>query len=77
MDGIAPRFLNELRSEARRNMLRNFNQSWMEGFLPQAWKYVVIIPILKPGKPAGRRVYTGLYHVIDLVPLQGVWEDGY
>jgi hypothetical protein len=35
-------------------MLDTFNKSWREGVCPQAWKDVVIVPILKPGKPVGQ-----------------------
>ena len=33
-------------------MLCCFNRSWREGVLPHSWRNAVIVPILKPGKPA-------------------------
>jgi hypothetical protein len=44
-DGLAPRFLKNLEEVSRSFMLDTFNKSW---------KDVVIVPILKPGKPEGQ-----------------------
>jgi hypothetical protein len=53
-DGLVPRFLKNLGEVFRSFMLDTFNRSWREGVCPQAWKDVVIVPILKPGKPEGQ-----------------------
>ena len=52
-DMIAPLFLRNMGSTAQDFVLGCFNQSWREGVCPQYWRDAIIIPQLKPGKPAG------------------------
>ena len=52
-DGVAPQMLKHLGPRASGFMLELFNQSWAEGFCPQSWRSAIVVPILKPGKPAG------------------------
>jgi hypothetical protein len=53
-DGLAPQFLKNMGEVARCFMLDTFNKSWRVGACPQSWRDVVIVPILKPGKPPGQ-----------------------
>ena len=52
-DGIAPQFLRNLGEVALDFVLSIFNESWVKGYCPQSWKDAVIVPVPKPGKPAG------------------------
>ena len=52
-DEIAPLFLRNLGEAGREYVLACFNQSWREGVCPQSWRDACIVPLLKPGKPAG------------------------
>ena len=52
-DEIHPLFLKNLKDGALNFVLGIFNDSWVKGYCPQSWKNAVIVPILKPGKPAG------------------------
>ena len=51
-DGVTPQMLKKLGPRAMGFMLELFNQSWAEGFCAQSWRTAIIVPILKPGKPA-------------------------
>ena len=35
-------------------LLRTFNRSLSRGMVPREWRRGTIVPLLKPGKPAGR-----------------------
>jgi hypothetical protein len=52
-DGIAPQFLRHLGEGALDFVLGIFNESWVKGYCPQGWRDAVIVPVPKPGKPAG------------------------
>ena len=52
-DEIHPLFLKNLKDGALNFVLGIFNDSWVKGYCPQSWRNAVIVPILKPGKPAG------------------------
>ena len=52
-DDIPPSFLKALGPLAKVELLGIFNQSFSEGYTPQAWRYATIIPLLKSGKPPG------------------------
>jgi hypothetical protein len=54
LDRLAPQFLKNLGEVAKCFMLDTFNKSWREGVCPQSWRDVVIVPILKLGKPQGQ-----------------------
>jgi hypothetical protein len=53
-DGLAPCFLKNLGEVSRSFMLDTFNKSWREGVCPQSWRDVVVVTILKAGKPQGQ-----------------------
>ena len=52
-DEICPQFLRNLKEGALNYVLGIFNESWVKGYCPQGWRNAVIVPIPKPGKPAG------------------------
>ena len=52
-DEIAPQFLRNLKEGALDFVLGIFNESWVKGYCPQSWRDAVIVPVPKPGKPAG------------------------
>ena len=49
-DGITNEMLKHLGPEAKRTLLRIYNQSWLTGTVPTIWKEAVIRPIPKEGK---------------------------
>lgn len=50
-DGITTAMLKNLPEEAKRALLRYFNEIWEDGKLPGSWKHSVVVPIPKPNKP--------------------------
>ena len=52
-DEICPQFLRNLKEDALDFVLGIFNESWVRGYCPQTWRDAVIVPVPKPGKPAG------------------------
>ena len=52
-DEICPQFLRNLKEDALNYVLGIFNESWVTGYCPQSWRNAVIVPVPKPGKPAG------------------------
>ncbi|GFQ86799.1 uncharacterized protein TNCT_342001 [Trichonephila clavata] len=50
-DGIIPGYLINLGDSAKMTLLAFINQTWKNG-LPSAWRKAIIVPILKPNKPA-------------------------
>ena len=52
-DEITPQFLRHLNEGAQEVILGIFNESWVKGYCPQSWRDAVIVPVPKPGKPAG------------------------
>lgn len=50
-DSIPFAFLKHLSSEQSLHLLKFYNYLWENGF-PHQWREAIIIPILKPGKPA-------------------------
>ena len=52
-DGVTPQFLRGLGPVGRNVLLHLLNMSWTQGVCPQLWRNAQIVPLLKPGKPAG------------------------
>ena len=51
-DRIHNRMLTNLTESNRKSLLKLLNLSYTTGFVPEQWKSAIVVPILKPGKPA-------------------------
>jgi hypothetical protein len=51
-DDIHNGMLTNLNQPNKKYLLRLFNVIFLNAFVPEPWKKTIIIPILKPGKPA-------------------------
>ena len=51
LDGVGSDYVKRLTCKARRWFLTLINVSWRRGWIPQAWRSGLVIPILKKGKP--------------------------
>ncbi len=61
-------FFSKASPWCKQELLSLFNTSWTSGFVPEAWKHGIVVPIPKPGK-APEQV-TG-YRPITLLPCMG------
>jgi potassium voltage-gated channel Eag-related subfamily H protein 8 len=50
IDGIVYRDIRQLNAESQAGLLRFFNEVWLSGEVPEAWKVAVLIPVPKAGK---------------------------
>jgi len=48
-DGFTYTFYTKAPHSFKKSILNIFNQSWIEGKLPEQWKTAIVIPISKPG----------------------------
>ncbi|KNH06188.1 Tbingi protein [Perkinsela sp. CCAP 1560/4] len=53
-DDVYNEALVHLPKVERTALLRTFNRSLSRGMVPREWRRATIVPLLKPGKPAGR-----------------------
>ena len=53
-DNITNDMLAHLGTQAKKKLLGLFNTSWKTGLIPSIWKKVILIPILKAGKPRNK-----------------------
>ena len=67
-DRITNEMLKHLSVRGYAELLRLFNQSWLEGCAPGPWKLGEIIPLPKPGKD---HQLTGSYRPINLLSVIG------
>jgi ribonuclease HI len=67
-DRVAPAMLDNLPPIGRFALLRLINRTWMESYIPTAWKTATIIPIRKRGKPADA---VGSYRPVSLLSCIG------
>ena len=66
-DEIAPDLLKHLPADFEVELLKILNHSWLEGWCPQSWRDVVIIPFLKKDRPTvGRQLPAHCPHINDL-----------
>lgn len=49
-DEISYLMIKNLPTEAKKIILNKYNECWRTGDIPEHWKNVIIVPILKPGK---------------------------
>ncbi|XP_037521857.1 uncharacterized protein LOC119399114 [Rhipicephalus sanguineus] len=51
-DGITGQMLRNLARQQRERLLEQYNSIWSTGVLPDVWLTAVVVPLLKPRKPA-------------------------
>ena len=54
LDNITNDMLAHLGMQAKKELPGLFNTSWKTGLIPSIWKKVIVIPILKAGKPRNK-----------------------
>jgi hypothetical protein len=67
-DSIMIIFFSKASPRCKQELLSLFNTSWTFGFVPDAWKHGIVVPIPKPGKALEQ--VTG-YRPITLLPCMG------
>ena len=67
-DTIPYKFIQELKMEDIKQILKFYNHIWCVGIIPEQWKQSMLIPILKPGKPS---TYIQSYRPIALTNCVG------
>jgi len=71
-DEIPNIFIKELPAGLSEELLYLFNTSWQMGWVPQAWKIAVTVPISKPGK---LKSAVESYRPISLLPTIGKFME--
>ena len=53
-DQIPYVLLRKINVEQRKVLLDFYNQVWSSDYVPKQWKHAILIPLIKPGKPANK-----------------------
>ena len=54
VDEVHNAMLTNLSPPNKKHLLRLFNLMYLNDFVPDSWKRAIVIPLLKPGKPADK-----------------------